>query len=482
MIPFARNALGFLIVAAAAGCAVGPNYQRPKTSAPAQWASPLAGGETNLPTADAGWWKSFHDPELDSLIARAGQSNLDLRAAWSRVREARAESALVSGELGPTVDAAGSYARTRYSANGFPPFPPGIPLDADVYQAGFDATWELDLFGGIRRAREAANAEAAAAEFGRRNLFISVFGEAARNYIEARAYQRRLEVAEDNIKAQQDVLSLTRDLAEHGLGSDLDVKQAEALLATTESQVPSFETGYQDAAHHLAVLLGQQPGALLLELSNAVPVPAAPPEVPIGLPSDLMQRRPDIQQAERELAAATARIGAATADLFPKFSLTGDVGLQSISTSDWFTGGSRYWTAGPTVQWRIFDTGRIRANIHIQNEREEQALAGYEETVLAAFEDVENGLTAYAKEQVRRESLARAVEANQQALGLAQDLYRKGLADYLRVLESQRALFESQDALIASESQVSLDLIAIYKALGGGWEQEAEIAKAGNAR
>ena len=193
--------------------------------------------------------------------------------------------------------------------------------------------------------------------------------------------------------------------------------------------------------------------------------------MPVGLPSDLLQRRPDVQQAERQLAAATARVGAATADLFPKFSLTGDVGLQSISAGDWITAGSRFWTAGPTVQWRIFDAGRIRANIRVQNARVEQALAGYEQSMLAAFNDVETALTAYAKEQIRRQSLARAAEANQQAVALAEPLYSNGLADFLRVLESQRSLYQSQDALIESERAVSSDLIALYKALGGGWEE-----------
>jgi len=193
----------------------------------------------------------------------------------------------------------------------------------------------------------------------------------------------------------------------------------------------------------------------------------------VGLPSDLLQRRPDVQQAERELAASTALVGAAASDLYPKFSLTGDVGLQSISASDWFTGGSRFWSAGPTVQWRIFDTGRIRANIRVQNARVDQALAAYEQSMLAAFTDVETALTSYAKEQTRRQSLALAAEANEKAVALASDLYRNGLADFLRVLESQRSLYLSQDALIESERAVSSDLIALYKALGGGWEDKS---------
>jgi NodT family efflux transporter outer membrane factor (OMF) lipoprotein len=454
------------------GCTVGPDYHPPQIAAPAQWVSPQPDAATNLATADAAWWKSFQDAELDSLVVRAAQSNLNLRAAVARVREARAAARIVSAALLPAVNADASYARDRYSAHGFPPFPPGVPLDADVYQAGFDAAWELDVFGGTRRAAEAARAEIAAAEFSRRDLLITICAEVARHYVEARALERRLAVAEENIKAQEEILALTRDRFAKGLTSQLDVEEADALLADTQAQTPLFETGFRNAVYQLGLLLGQPPGALLDELTNAAPIPAAPPVVPVGLPSDLVQRRPDVQQAERELAAATARVGAAASDLYPKFSLTGDVALESIRPGDWFTAGSRYWTAGPTAQWRLFDAGRIRANISAQNERVAEALAAYEQSMLAAFTDVETALTSYAREQTRRQSLVRAAQANAQSVELAGDLYRHGLADFLPVLQAQRSLYQSQDALIESDRAVSSDLIALYKALGGGWETE----------
>jgi len=472
----ARAAPGscFIFIAIAgllAGCTVGPDYHEPPSHPPPEWASPLRGGATNGAVEDARWWKSFRDPELDSLIARAAELNLNLRAACARVRQARFEQAITRGGFWPTIDATASYTANRFSATGLFPFPPGTPLAANQYQAGFDSAWELDFFGGTRRAVEAAGAELAAAEYGRRDLLLTVYGEVARNYIQARAFQRRLTVLRDNIKAQQAILDLTRDLFSRGLTTDLDVQQGAALLATTQSQEPGLETGFQDCAYRLALLLGQPPGALLEELSSSAPMPAAPPSVPMGLPSDLIHRRPDIRQAERLLAAATARIGVARADLFPKFSLTGNVGLESIRASDWFDAGSRYWTAGPMAQWRIFDAGTIRANVHLQTARQEEALANYEQSLLAAFEDVEGALTAYAHEQVRRLSLERAVQADQQAVGLAEELYRHGLADYLRVLDSQRSLYQTQDALIDSDQAVSSNLIALYKALGGGWEQ-----------
>ena len=469
--------ISFLLAGLLAGCAVGPDYHPPKTAAPPQWVSPQDGGETNLPPADTAWWKSFHDAELDSLVVRAAQSNLNLRAAVARVREARAAAGVVSAGLSPTLDAAGSYARERYSANGFPPFPPGVPVEDNVYQAGFDAAWELDVFGGTRRASQAARAEVAAAEFGRRNLLVTISAEVARHYVAARAFQRRLAVAGASIQAQEQILALTRDRFAKGLTGNLDVQEADALLASTRAQTPLFEAGFRNAVYQLALLLGQPPGALLDELANAAPIPAAPPAVPVGLPSDLLQRRPDVQQAERQLAAATARVGAAEGELYPKFYLTGDVGLQSISAGDWFATGSRFWTAGPTVQWRIFDAGRIRAGIGVQDARADQALAAYEQTMLAAFTDVETALTAYAQEQTRRQSLERAAQASEQVVALASDLYSHGLADFLHVLESQRSLYQSQDALIESERDVSSDLIALYKALGGGWEDQTLPAK-----
>jgi NodT family efflux transporter outer membrane factor (OMF) lipoprotein len=386
------------------------------------------------------------------------------------VREARAAARIVSAAFSPTFDASGSYLRERYSANGFPPFPPGVPLDADVYQAGFDAAWEIDVFGGTRRAVQAARADVAAAVFGRRHVLITIFAETARCYVEARAYQRRLAVAAANINAQADLLDLTRDRFTNGLTGELDVQQADSLLAATRAQAPLLESGFRASVYHLGLLLGQPPGALLEELADAAPIPAAPPSVPVGLPSDLVRRRPDIQQAERRLAAATARIGAATSDLYPKFWLTGALGLQSVGASDWFSAGSRFWSAGPTVQWRIFDAGRIRANIRLQDARASQALAAYEQSMLAAFTDVETAMTAYAKEQIRRQLLAHAAKANEQAVALAGDLYRHGLTDFLHVLEAQRSLYQSQDALIESDRAVSSDLIALYKALGGGWE------------
>src|SRR5690242_6151570 len=463
-----------LLAVLTAGCAVVPDYRRPAVSTPAHWSEPLTGGETNAPVPLADWWENFHDVDLDSLVNRAVQSNLDLRIAQARVREARAQYGIASANLWPTADASGSYARQGTSHHqpvlGSLPIPSDVPFENNVYQAGFDASWELDVFGGQRRSVEAAKAEVAASEYGRRATLLTLLGDVAHNYVEARGYQRRLAIARENIAAQEKALAITENRFTNGLTSDLDVQQAKTLLATTRAEIPTLESSLQASIHRLDVLLGQPPGSLLAELAKTEPIPAAPPQVPVGLPSDLLLRRPDVQRAERQLAAATANIGVAKSDLFPKFSLTGLGGFESVSASDWFTSGSRFWSFGPTVQWRIFDAGRIRANIKVKTAQQEQALAAYEQTVLTAFAEVEDNLVLYAKEQVRRRSLEDAVVASQKTLDTANKLYANGLTDFIHVLDAERSLYHAQDALVQSDRTVSANLIALYKSLGGGWE------------
>jgi NodT family efflux transporter outer membrane factor (OMF) lipoprotein len=483
-----------LLAFLAGGCAnlpsVGPDYHKPETKAPAYWSETMAGGETNAAAVTAAWWKNFHDAELDSLIERAACSNLDLRIAQARVREARAHYRMTSADFWPTIDGSGSYARQRESQN--QPLvgpgdhlPSGIPFENNFYQSGFDASWEIDVFGGTRRATESARAQIAASQFGEREVLVTLLGEVARNYVEARGYQQRLEIARDNIRAQEQSLAIVQNRFTNGLTSDLDVQQASTVLATTRAVVPALETALAASIHRLGVLLGQTPESLETELSTVASIPAAPPVVPVGLPSELLLRRPDVALAERQLAAATANIGVAKADLFPKFYLTGVTGFEGISADDWFKSGSQFWSVGPAVQWRIFDAGRIRANIQVQNARQEQALANYENTALSAFEDVENALTAYAKEQIRRQSLEDAVKSSEESLRLANQLYANGLSNFINVLDAERSLYQAQDALVQSDRTISANLIALYKSLGGGWETldgQPQLASATTAK
>jgi len=458
-----------------AGCAVGPDYKPPQTAMPGSFhstAEQSGPSKVVAGTADiARWWSSLKDPMLDSLVDRAVGSNLDVKIAASRVREARAQRGITAAAELPSVDANGSYSRSRTSQNSFNQQGRGQGSSgSDLFQVGFDASWEVDVFGGIRRSVEAADAEIQVAEESRRDVLVSLLAELGRNYVETRTFQRRILLADNNIALQKDSLDLTLTRFNAGLTSELDVAQARAQLETRRSQVPPLRIGLAQSVHRLGVLLGQEPGALLAELNAVTPIPSVPVEVPLGVPSELLRRRPDVRRAERDMAAASARVGVATSDLYPKFSLTGAFGLQSQQIGDLFDLNSRFWSIGPSVRWPVFEAGRIRANIEATNAREEQAILNYSKSVLTSLEETENAITSYSQEQARRAFLAESVVANRRAYDLANQLYTSGLKDFLNVLEAQRTLYEAEDQLAQSDRGVTANLIALYKALGGGWE------------
>jgi NodT family efflux transporter outer membrane factor (OMF) lipoprotein len=373
-------------IASVVGCTVGPDYHSVAVRAPAAWSSPQAEGLTNSASTASAWWTSFHDAELDSLIQRAAQSNLDLRVAEARLRQARAVREKSAADFAPTLDSSGSFARARQSQNqpliGALPLPPDFPYEYSVYNAGFDASWEIDLFGGKRRALQAATAEWQGTMEARNDTMLSLLAEVARNYVELRGGQHRLEIARQDLKLEEEALELMRARFQSGVANELDVTRSAALLAGRRATIPPLETAVRGAMYGIAVLLGQEPGALVGELSPPMPVPSAPPEVPIGLPSDLLRRRPDVRRAERQLAAETALIGAAKSDWYPKLSLTGDVGTESVSFSKWFEPGSLFWSVGPSLQWRALDFSRVRAEVRAQTAVQEAALATYEKAVL----------------------------------------------------------------------------------------------------
>jgi len=452
-----------------AGCAVGPDYSPPQPNVAVDWSS-IEAGQASIATsrsADlASWWQSFKDPALDGLIDRALVGSLDLKAAAARVREARAQRGIAQGALLPEVGASGGYDRVRLSENG--PLPAnGKPFN--LYQAGFDASWEIDVFGGTRRTVEAAVADEEAAIENLRDIRVILLAELAWNYVELRGFQSQLAVARRNVDAQQKTFELTKTRRDAGRATDFDVARAEAQVSTTASSIPAFESAVRLSIHRLGLLLGQEPGALSAELSPVKPIPAAPAEIPVGLPTELLRRRPDLRRSERELAASTARIGVAAADLYPRFFLTGAFGLQSVGASDFATAASRLWSVGPQIQWALFQGGRIRASIEVQNARQEQAALHFEQSLLGALKDVEDALVLHAREQVRRGTLAQAVAAQQRAADLADQRYAQGLVDFLNVLDAQRQLYLAQDALIQSERAVATNSIALYKAVGGGW-------------
>jgi len=460
---------------AAVGCAVGPHYKPPRVQVPPAWNE--APGEA----AQAGraslsrWWMEFHDRTLESLISRAVEGNLDLKIAAARIREARAARGIAASAALPQVGVGAAYARTSRS-EAVPPFEaargvssPFGPREQNTFEAGFDASWEIDVFGGVKRDREAALAQVQASEEARRDVLVTLFADVARNYTELRAAQQRLEILDETLRAQRDTLDLVRARFEAGLSAGLDVSRAEGLLAATAADRPILERLAKQAIHRLGVLLGRDPGSLLAELGAARPIPPLPPEVPLTLPSELLSRRPDLRRAERELAAATARIGVARADLFPRFSIVGSFGRLSEDASTLTSGSSQFWGVLPGVRWPILSGGRIRANIRVQTERQEQALRQHELAILIALEEVENALLAYSRERLREQSLQEALVANRRALDLAMERYTSGLESFLSVLDAQRTVYSTEDQWVQSQRNVVVSLIAVYKALGGGW-------------
>ena len=453
------------------GCMVGPNFKRPQPTMPAGWAGatdefrPVTPAEEEL----ARWWTLFDDPTLDSLIEQAVESNLDLKQAEARIRQARAARGVAASGIGPTADTTAAYQRSG-SGGGT-----GGKSEGNIsnhYQAGFDAGWELDIFGGVRRAIEAADADLQAAQETRRDVLVTLTAEVARNYIDLRAFQERIVIARQNLETQKHSAALTRQRFQAGFVGALDVANADAQVATTTSLIPLLEASARQTLYSLSVLLGRDPAALVRELSPAEAIPLASPSIPLGVPSDLLRRRPDIRRAEAEIHAATARIGVATADLFPRFTISGSAGVSASDFSSWFDWASRIWSFGPSLNWNLFDMGRTRSNIEQQRALQDQSLITYQQTVLAALQEVENALIASTKEEEHRRALREAVAANRKAVGLATTLYTQGNTDFLNVLDAQRSLFASEDALIQSTGNVSTDLVAIFKALGGGWSQE----------
>lgn len=449
------------------GCpAVGPDYVKPEIDVPGQWQSPPKDGlvaDPVPPETLARWWTALDDPALSNLVVRAIAGNLDLQTAQARVREARARRGISTSDYFPSLDADASASKHRSSDVN------GPATRYELYAAGLDAGWELDIFGGVRRSVEAADADLSASREALNQTLVTLLAEVALNYIDVRALQMRIAVAEENAAAQKETYELTRSRFEAGLTDELAVHGARYSLAGTLAQIPTLRTALEGAKNRLAVLLGETPGAVHAELSERTPIPVPPLAVAIGVPAETLRQRPDVRKAERELAAQTARIGVAKADLYPRFRLFGAIGYESLSTEDFFSSGSLTWGFGPSVSWRLFDGGAVRQNIEVQAARQEQYLKQYQATVLNALEEAENALTAYVSEQKRRDSLVVARESADKAFILARDQYRAGLVPFSDVLIAQRALLSFEDQLAQSEGDVTTNLVRIYKALGGGW-------------
>jgi NodT family efflux transporter outer membrane factor (OMF) lipoprotein len=495
-----------------AGCTVGPNYKAQAIWSPTTWfanarpkpaPAPVPASEPVPEPIDPAWWNVFHDAELTSLEQRVAAANLNVRLATIRLAESRSQRQITGADQFPTLTSDGSYTRERISqkgvlgliggggssgtsfgsmggmANGTGGRQGGIPNSAaggksippfNLFQYGFDASWELDLWGRVRREVESADASLEASAEARRNSLLSVVAEVARDYVQLRGQQTELAIAHANIKTEQESLQLSQDRFRGGLTTELDVANAAAQLQTTQASVPQLEQQQEQSINALSFLLGEAPGALRAELITAHEVPPVPPRVPIGVPSELARRRPDIRQAEAQLHAATADIGVAVADFYPKITLDGSIGLQALKAKDLGNWGARQYGLGPTISVPIFEGGRLRATLALRKVEQQEAALNYQQTVLQAWHDVDNALVAYAAEQRRHDALVAAENQNRLALRLSRERYTQGVADFLNVLDAERALLQAQQQLADSSTTVSSNLVQLYKALGGGWE------------
>ena len=460
-----------LLALVAAGCAaVGPDYRARQTPAPADFSSFEDARLSAAAEVDANWWRALGDATLADLVERALRGSPDARIAAARVLEARAGVDAAAADGKPQVEFGTDYARRRTSPNGVEHLPPGADPVDDLMQAGFRASWDLDLFGRVRRGVEAAEADFGATLADRDAVLVALAGEVGSAYVELLGARRELDALAADERSAKDTVALTGSRLRGGLATDLDVARAESELASVRAQVPDRLAAESRALHRLAVLVGATPGALDAELAAARTLPVPQPRIVVGIPAALLARRPDVRRAERALAAETARIGVATADLYPDLSLSAAFGLDATSGSDFLQGESRTWSIGPSLRWPILTGGRTQARIAAQEARAQAAAAAFDKAVLTALADVEDAMTGYLRAWDRREAVRVAVEADRRAVTLARDVQRAGGGTFLDVLDAERRLHESEVRLAQSESAVVGDLVALYTALAGGWD------------
>ena len=457
---------------AAIGCATRLPYEAPVPTAPSAWAG-VDSADQQQPADDrlGRWWESFGDAQLTSFVERAVAGSPDVRTATSRLRESRATLASTRSTLRPTLDLGPSVSASRNSRetgpSGFTQVGGGGV--SRLYDAGFDASWEADLFGGIRSSIDAAAATTEVRDAELQDTLVTLIGEVALDYINVRSLQQRVGIANANAEAQQQALDLTQFRRDAGLATDLDVQQARSNVESTRAQIAALESQRAQAIHALAVLIGQPPAALDRELAEPRDIPKPELSLAVGIPADTLRRRPDVRSAERQLASQSAQVNVARADLRPSLRLAGSIGLESLALARLFVPGASFFSVRPTGNYRVFNREQLRQNLVVQTERQRQAAATYESRVLAALQEVEDALTGFAQEQTRRDHLATAAAAAQDAADLSLQLYTAGLRDFRDVLDAQRSLLTAQDSLASSSAAVSSDLVRVYKAVGGGW-------------
>lgn len=467
-----RLVLSLLSVSMLAGCVVGPDYEQPRLALPAHWGSKAEQKQTRPPELSQ-WWRQLRDPLLDTLMAEAVAGNLDVALAKAKIREARATYREQQGVFLPSVDGSASPTRTRSTSSAV-----GVePSVYSQYQGGFDASWELDLFGGNRRGLEAAGYGAEAADEELRDTLVTLVGDVASYYVQAREYQALLALARRSAASQRETAKLTREQLEAGEATGVDDAKADAQATSTEADIPTYQISYAQTVHRLSILLGQPPAALegRLKKGGAVPLPKAP--VSTGIPADLLGNRPDVRQAERQLAQSVAKIGQAEADRYPSINVTGNIATSALSTSDLGKKSTIGWSFGPTLTVPIFQGGQLKAAVDVAKAQRDQYYVAYQAAVLSAMEDVENAIVSLSQSRVRYAKLSSSTAAYRRAADLSRTLNEAGAVDFLDVLDAERSLYDAEEALIKSRADIALYFIALNKALGGGWNGGIDVSQ-----
>lgn len=463
-----------------AGCAVGPDYREPVQSLPNQWGSAKQAAGASLasrPPELAQWWKRLRDPVLDGLVEEAVNGNLDVATAKAKIREARASHRQAVGALLPSLTGTGTATRADNSSNVSSGGDVTVSGPYSTYQAGFDASWELDLFGANRRAVEAARYGLNAAEEDLRATLITLIGDITSNYVEARGYQARIALARRTAASQRETAALTRTKFEAGSSSAVDVANASGQAASTEANIPELEAAYAASVHRIGVLTGQPPSALALRMKRVSPIPAPRLPIPTGVPADILLGRPDVRMAERQLAQYTAKVGQAEAARYPSVSLTGNIATNGSRIGDLANGSSISWSFGPTLTVPIFNGGQLLAAVEVAQAQRDQYFIAYRASVLTALEEVENAIVSLAQERIKNGKLATSAKSYREAASLSRSLYQSGSSSFLDVLDAERSLYSAEDAFITSRVAIATDYITLNKALGGGWDGAVDTSK-----
>lgn len=484
-----RAAHVLLAAAGLAGCTVGPDFHPSSIAAPLAWGKERTDvpGQTTSAEVDPLWWRSFNDAKLSSLVDRLAAQNLDLRAAAERVLQGRAQRQVVASQGLPQIKEESTYRLSRLSTTGqFSLFvlKPGVPSEIDIFQNGLNSSWELDLFGRVRRGLEAADAETLASIANRRGIALSVLAELAQDYLQLRGVQERRTIAERVLLLAEQNVRLARDRFANGVATTLDMAQAQAQRATVAATLPPLRTQEAALINAIGFLLAEQPRALEGELAPRAALPGVPSLVPVGVPGTLVRRRPDVQEAEARLHAATTQTGVAVANFYPDISLTGMANLDGLKLSNAFSLPSRAFELGPTISIPIFRGGQLTGELRLRESQQREAATAFQRTVLQAWQEVDNALTSYAETQSRRRDVAEAATQNEAALRAARQRYQEGAADFLNVVSSQSQLLQAQQDLAVTDTEIRMALVTLYRALGGGWkisEQPAADGSSGGA-